>query len=173
MKNIAFRYELEEIETSLPYEMVITKKGRVTQDVTVDETYLNELTRKFLNDCNHYLNLWLEPLQPMKIWSWVALRKIPEWKDVEPCVDVLMKQKLLSEGDEVNIHTDYCNVKSVIESHMTTWGNSTRTETRWMNIFASLKEKDISFKYFFVFVEYAMAIPGEFVINSIWSMNSE
>lgn len=44
---------------------------------------------------------------------------------------------------------------------------------RSLDVFASLTEKDISFKAFLKLVEYAMTIPGEFVMNLMWRWNKK
>lgn len=40
----------------------------------------------------------------------------------------------------------------------------TITEHRWLELFSTLSDKEISFDHFLKLVEYAMATPGEFLL---------
>lgn len=164
--SFAFREELAKVKDNLPFEITI-KKANNYVDVLVDQIYLDRMVKKFFTDCIEYLNKWLEPLQPLKIWSWACLRKIPDWKDIEPCMDAMFKEKLIVESDDVKMHTEFCNVKSIIEYNMLQWENeNSATEKRWLDVFASLVEKDISFNVFLKLIEYGMAIPGKSISMS-------
>ena len=165
-RSSAFRVELQNVTKLLPYEFTIVKtstkkKQRKDIVVNIDEDYLNDIFQDFYSNCIEYLTKWIEPLLPVKIWSWASLRKVPEWKDIEPCVDELTKKKFLGESDDVKVHAEFCNVKLIISQLLPNWEKEeTTTENRWIEAMKLLRSKNVSFNHFFKIVEYAMVMPG-------------
>lgn len=88
---------------------------------------------------------------------------MPEWKDIEPCIDAFMKQQLFVEGDDIKVHSEFCNIKLIINNFLPKWEtDKTSNENKWVEVFSDATSKEISFKFFYKLVEFAMVIPGNF-----------
>lgn len=125
-RSSAFRDELKLISNCIPFEMSFLEKKSNEQrnsHVTIDDNYMNEIFNQFHKDCINYLEKWIEPLKELKIWAWAALKKVPDWKEIEPCVDVLMKKGFFVESDDIKLHAEYCNLKLIIENLLPKWEN--------------------------------------------------
>lgn len=78
---------------------------------------------------------------------------------------IWLKKKLLDGNDDQHVHTEFCNVKALIEKQMPNREEKTKIENRLIQIFPALTENNISFEKFFKLVEYAMVIPGNHTVK--------
>lgn len=162
-QSTAFRNELEIVQELLPFKFTILEKKKGDNlGIDIDDEYLMDIFEQFHIDCISYVTKWMEPLLPLKIWSWASLKTVPEWKNIEPCLDELTKKKFFSGSDDVEVHSEFCNVKLTIGNLIAKWEcEKTTTEDRWLETFESLRGKNVSFKKISKLVEYAMVIPGK------------
>lgn len=82
---------------------------------------MNEIFNKFQNDCINYLEKWIVPLKELNIWSWAALKKVPDWTEIEPCYDLLLKKGFFVEADDVKLHAEYCNLRLILNNLLSKW----------------------------------------------------
>lgn len=125
MKSSAFRDELKRIAKSIPFEISFLKKKGNDHRITVNDEYLNEIFINFHKDCIKYIEKWIEPLKELNIWTWAALKKIPDWKEIEPCFDMMLKNGFFVKGDDVKLHAEYSNLKLILENLLPKWESIT------------------------------------------------
>lgn len=126
--SLAFREEMDVIKRKLPFHTMIVDKNGDDIRVVINEKYLDDLTEKFFSDCINYFKKWIEPLKPLGIWSWVSLKNIPEWKDIEPCMDTMNEKNLLDKSHDVKIHTEFCNAKLIIQNSIAKWNSDKQSQ---------------------------------------------
>lgn len=126
-KSSAFRNELKSItdSKSIPFDFPLLKKRGNDQRITIDNDYLNAIFDQFHKDCIDYLEKWIEPLKELQIWTWAALTKIPEWKEIQACFDILLTKGFFVEGDDVKLHAEYCNLKLILQNLLPKWESQT------------------------------------------------
>lgn len=119
----------------------------------------------YAENTTNYLSKWIEWLHPLQKWEWVALKKMPQWDEIQKCVDDLIEKKIIDVSIEKDIHAEYAHLKSFIDRMIVKWKeDNTKADRRWLEVFDFLQTKDVSFENFAILIEYAFTIPGMYFI---------
>lgn len=106
---------------------------------------------------------WTDEITVFNKFSWVDLRKAPEWTQVKDSFKVLVDTfgfDLNSKSAEIFLQfgsvKKYCTAEKI--SH---WNeNKVPGQDRWVEIFSRLEKENIRFKTFSTIVEYVLCFPG-------------
>lgn len=107
--------------------------------------------------------MWSEEYTAFQSFSWIDLRKIPEWLNVKASFQILdnetdfdMNAQSLSVFEQFGYVKKYCTNEKLIE-----WkANKTTTEDRWVEIFKHFECNQVPFSPFSSIVEYVLCFPG-------------
>lgn len=99
----------------------------------------------------------------LQIFSWAALRKCPNWKDVEAIMHNLEGKKLYdAEENAVKLHRQFGYVKNYCsDSKIKQWMEEKASiPKRWVEIFNHLKSEHCDYDELAAIIEYILCMPG-------------
>lgn len=115
------------------------------------------------DDASEYLEKWANPILELKKYSWVTLRQIPTWKNVEEVMIQFDEQSLYNANENsVQLHTEFCYLKNYCsESKIKQWKDQKVSITkRWVEIFKHLDNQSCDYKEIAKIVEFILCLPG-------------
>lgn len=110
-----------------------------------------------------YLSKWTEELSIFQQFSWVDLRRAPDWSSVKNSF-VLLADKTSFDWDAKSslVFQQFgCVKRYCTEDQIAQWKtDKVPTDARWVEIFKHLEKEHIAFEDFATVIEYALCFPG-------------
>lgn len=110
-----------------------------------------------------YLLKWTEEYSIFSEFSWVALRKFPDWSTINKTMRKLadlttfdLEKNSSSVFQQYGFMKNYCTDDKLIE-----WKDKNlQTEERWVEVFSHMNREDVPFLEFSKIIEFALCFPG-------------
>lgn len=109
-----------------------------------------------------YLDRWMKPMQQMKSFAWILLKKVPTWSEVETVKDELSDVELFDAENASKLHTQFTFVKNYCTTDkISKWKeDKASVESRWVEIFRFLDAESYPFDQISLIVQYVLCSPG-------------
>lgn len=117
----------------------------------------------FADDALSYFDLWTAPFQPLKKFTWAALKKPPVWQNVEAVMNILSENNLYDAfGNATKLHTQFCYIKNYCaEDKIKKWNDDkASTVNRWVEIFEHFHNENCEYAEIATVIEYILCLPG-------------
>lgn len=117
----------------------------------------------FSGEVIEYFDKWLAHVQELKIFNWVSLKQLPQWKDVEAAMMRLSDQKLYdADKNAITLHKQYGYVKNYCtEQKIAEWREKkVSLVDRWLDVFNHLTVQSCECKEIAKIVEYVLSLPA-------------
>lgn len=115
------------------------------------------------DDACEYLDRWANPILELKKYSWVILRQIPSWKNLEEIMSQLNEKSLYDANkNSAQLHKEFCYVKNYCsDNKIKQWNEQKLSITeRWVEIFKHLDAQSCDYKEMAKIIEYVLCLPG-------------
>ena len=140
-----------------------------------------QIAQSFYQTALEYFGMWEISYAPFRLFSWVCLRGPLSWGMVEKSLEELIKM-LMPTGHGIDDNALFdevtCVCSFVTQEKVAEWNeNNVAVDSRWMQIFNSLQERDIILPNLKMILQFLLAIPGTnapvervfSLMNSYWS----
>jgi hypothetical protein len=139
---------------------------------------IKKSTEMFYSELNDYLTKWSRTLDGTEVFSWMRLTSVPDWnQDVKPSVKFVQQHFGLDVMKVDAMFDETLILKQFVTEYFTAWNeNKASSQSRWIEIFKNLSQKNRPIKQISLLVQYAFAIPGTSteverlfsIINDVW-----
>lgn len=113
--------------------------------------------------CVDYLSKWTKEFTIFQGFSWVDLRKTPEWTFVKKSFEFLAgKVSFDWDAKSSLVFQQFgCVKKYCDENKIAEWKEKkVPTDARWVEVFKHMDKENVPFRDFATIIEYALCFPG-------------
>jgi hypothetical protein len=80
----------------------------------INEENLKATAAIFYKTSKEYLEQWCQFNEEVKIFEWANLRKVPSWEEVQKVMDLLIKQKFISNSQDTGVFDEFSLISKYI-----------------------------------------------------------
>lgn len=111
----------------------------------------------FYDTCIKYLTEWGKNFNDLLHFSWVLLRKVPLWEDVQTSLQFVSLKLEECDIDETGLFDETSCMRKYTSDRIAQWNKENKSvDERWVEIFTHFRNEDIAFKNISLIVQFAM-----------------
>jgi hypothetical protein len=151
----------------------------ILKNTELNQASFENSIKEFYHTCNEYLGLWTLQFEEIKFMSWVTLKKIPTWSQIEETVEFAIKKGFFSPSLDSKLFDEFtCILNFVSGDTIFKWNNENiDTSNRWVKVFSHFKENQIPHDLMSNLIQYILCLPGSNAstervfsqMNKIWT----